>query len=97
MNKKTKPFTDKDGEVRDLTDEELQSFRPINEVAPELLAKIKRGVGERGKQKAAKKVAISIRINPEVDEYFRGTGAGWQGRINEVLANYVVKANKKMV
>ncbi len=43
-----KPLIDKDGEVRELTADDLKKFKPITEIAPELLVKIKRGVGERG-------------------------------------------------
>ena len=28
---------------------------------------------------------ISIRLDPDVLEYYRGTGKGWQTRVNEVL------------
>ena len=84
-----KPLIDKDGEVRELTADELKKFRPISEVNPALLAKIKKGVGERGPQKSPTKIPISIRVSPEVAEYFRSEGKGWQGRINNVLKEYV--------
>jgi uncharacterized protein (DUF4415 family) len=87
MNKN--PLIDKDGEVRELTADELKKFRPISEVNPALLAKIKKGVGERGPQKSPTKIPISIRVSPEVAEYFRSEGKGWQGRINSVLKEYV--------
>lgn len=32
---------------------------------------------------------VSIRLSPEVVEYFRSTGKGWQTRIDEVLREYV--------
>lgn len=32
---------------------------------------------------------ISIRLSPEVVEYFRSTGKGWQTRMDEVLREYV--------
>ena len=34
---------------------------------------------------AAKKQAVSIRLDSEVVEKFRATGPGWQSRINEAL------------
>lgn len=43
----------------------------------------------RGKQKAATKLPVSIRLSPEVVEYFRSSGKGWQTAINEVLRKYV--------
>jgi uncharacterized protein (DUF4415 family) len=84
-----KPLIDKGGEVRELTADDLKKFKPIAEVAPELLAKIKKGVGERVPQKSATKIPISIRVSPEVAEYFRSEGKGWQGRINSVLKEYI--------
>lgn len=35
------------------------------------------------------KVQQSLRLSPEVIEHFRAGGAGWQRRIDEVLAAYV--------
>lgn len=89
MNKK--PLTDQDGEVRELNEEDVRMFRPIAEAEPELLHKIKRGVGQRGPQKAPRKVPISIRVSKEVADYFRESGAGWQTRIDDILKDYVSK------
>jgi len=87
MSKKS--LIDKDGEVRELTEDDFKKFRPISEEKPALLAKIKKGIGERGHQKSPTKVPISIRVSPEVAEYFRSAGKGWQGRIDNVLKEYV--------
>ncbi len=35
------------------------------------------------------KERITIRLDPEVLEYFRATGKGWQTRMDEVLREYV--------
>ena len=44
----------------------------------------------RGRPKAQKtKKPISIRLDAEVVDYFKSTGAGWQTRINGVLSNWV--------
>jgi len=87
MSKKS--LIDKDGEVRELTTDDLKQFKPLSEVNPALLAKIKKGIGERGPQKSPTKIPISIRVSPEVAEYFRSGGKGWQGRIDNVLKEYV--------
>jgi len=84
-----KEMIDKDGEVRELSKEELKQFKPLSEVNPELLAKIKKGIGQRGPQKSPTKIPISIRVSPEVAEYFRSDGKGWQGRMDNVLKDYV--------
>jgi uncharacterized protein (DUF4415 family) len=41
--------------------------------------------GQRGPQKTRTKEMISIRLSREVLDYFRATGEGWQGRIDEIL------------
>lgn len=35
------------------------------------------------------KKAISIRLSPEVVEYFKATGKGWQTRVDDALREYV--------
>lgn len=41
------------------------------------------------------KVAISIRLEPEVIEYFKSQGPGYQTRVNAVLKAYVRSMRKK--
>ena len=44
----------------------------------------------RGRPKLEnKKQLISIRYSPEVIQYFRSSGAGWQARMDAVLREYV--------
>jgi len=44
----------------------------------------------RGRPKLAhKKQLASIRYSPEVIDYFRASGAGWQARMDAVLKDYV--------
>jgi len=51
--------------------------------------------GQRGLQKAPTKEMISIRLSREVLDYFRSTGEGWQGRIDETLRRFIKRrANK---
>ncbi|MBE2258868.1 MAG: BrnA antitoxin family protein [Candidatus Accumulibacter sp.] len=45
--------------------------------------------GRRGAQKRPTKVAVTLRYSREVLEYFKGTGEGWQTRMNEALREYV--------
>ena len=39
----------------------------------------------RGAQKTPTKVPLSIRLSPEVVAHYKGTGPGWQTRIDEDL------------
>jgi len=47
--------------------------------------------GQRGPQKLPTKVAVTVRFSPEVVEYFKATGEGWQTRMNDALQQYVKK------
>jgi uncharacterized protein (DUF4415 family) len=83
------PLTDEDGEVRELTAEDFKHFRPMREVFPELVEAFERARGQRGPQKAPVKDRVGLRLDHGVVEYFRATGAGWQSRINDILAEHV--------
>ena len=50
----------------------------------------------RGRPKLANaKLLVSVRYSPEVLEYFKSTGSGWQSRMDGVLKDYVSrKANR---
>ena len=41
--------------------------------------------GQRGPGRKAKKVLLSLRYSPEVVQYFKSTGEGWQTRMDEAL------------
>ena len=43
----------------------------------------------RGPAIKPKKVSVTVRFSPEVLDYFRGTGDGWQTRMDEALKRYV--------
>lgn len=81
------PFTDKDGEIRPLTKADIMAMRPAAEVLPELVALYKKSRGRPKKDVVAK--PISIRLDPDVEHYFRSTGDGWQTRINNVLRDAI--------
>ncbi len=53
------------------------------------VAEIVRGIARKGLPKAARKAAISLRVDPEVLEWFRIQGPGYQTRINSVLRAYM--------
>jgi uncharacterized protein (DUF4415 family) len=38
------------------------------------------------------KVLISLRLDPDVLEHYRATGAGWGGRVNETLRKAMTEA-----
>jgi uncharacterized protein (DUF4415 family) len=87
MNKRS-PLTDKDGEVRELTAQNMRLFKPAHEVLPLDLQKTL-GMRMRGPQKAPPKVSTTIRLSPEVVEAFRAGGDGWQTRIDAALKDWL--------
>ena len=56
---------------------------------PEVLAAFPR---TRGRPvKAAPKIRIAVRLDPDVVDHFKAAGPGWQTRINDALAGLVRK------
>ncbi len=81
------PLTDKDGEVRELTREDLKHFKPASEVLP---AQLLDTLPKRGRPaKDVKKVQVAIRYDRDVLDAFRATGKGWQTRINDALREWL--------
>ncbi|RVU17502.1 BrnA antitoxin family protein [Methylobacterium oryzihabitans] len=68
-----------------LTDEELSRLRLGPDGLPPELAAAFRSRGGRPKADA-KRVPISLRVDPEVLEAFKSAGPGWQTRMNDALA-----------
>lgn len=76
------PNVEFDEDNPEWTAEDFKRARPASELPPEILAAFPR---TRGAQVAAKKVPVSIRLSPQVVEYFKAQGPGWQSRIDEAL------------
>ncbi|MFZ5548077.1 MAG: BrnA antitoxin family protein [Pseudomonadota bacterium] len=78
----------------ELDDEWFKRARPAKEaLPPEVYAGLvaMRKPGQRGPQKAPTKVRVNMRLSPEVVEYFKAGGEGWQTRIDEHLKAFVRK------
>ncbi len=75
-----------DPDAPEWTEEDWARARPAVEVDPDLVEWSRR---TRGKQKAPKKELISIRLDPDITEYFRESGPGWQTRLNDTLRRAV--------
>ena len=71
----------------ELSETQFAEARPASEVLPDIVKAYQQG---RGPQKEPTKTPVSIRLTPEVLDYFKSEGKGWQTRINEVLEEYVV-------
>jgi uncharacterized protein (DUF4415 family) len=81
-----KTLIDADGEVRELSSEEMAKFKPAAEALPLSLQK---KLGVRGPQKTPTKERITIRLSREVVEQFRDSGEGWQGRVDAALRDWL--------
>jgi len=67
-------------ELPELTD---QFFEEADEYQGDKLVR-------RGRPKAKRrKIVLSVRYSPEVVEYFRSTGEGWQVRMDEALKEWI--------
>ncbi|WP_341521109.1 BrnA antitoxin family protein [Pseudomonas sp. G.S.17] len=45
--------------------------------------------GERGPQKAPITERVTLRLSPDVVDYFKAGGSGWQTRANQALKDYI--------
>jgi len=81
-----KPMIDESGEVRELTAADIKTFKRSSAALP---ASLRAKTGVRGPQKAPTKIALSLRLSPQVVEAFRASGEGWQTRIDVVLADWL--------
>lgn len=82
------PLINENGEVRELTAQDMRLFKPAHEVLPLDLQKTL-GMPVRGLQKTPSKVSTTIRLSPEVVQAFRATGDGWQARIDAALKDWL--------
>lgn len=89
MSTHKNPLIDVEGEVRELSREDLKAFRPATNVLPPSLQN-KLGIRARGPQVAPTKERITIRLSPDVVNTFRASGRpGWQGRIDDALKHWL--------
>lgn len=82
---KSKPLTDKSGQVRELTLKDLKAFEP----GPALPPSLQRKLGVRGPQKIPTKERITIRLSRDVIAHFRASGDGWQTRVDAALQDWL--------
>ena len=70
-----------DPDAKPLTKAQLAKMVPLRNVT-----------GLRGRPKLEnKKVLLSVRYSPQVVEYFKSTGDGWQSQMDRVLVDYVAR------
>jgi uncharacterized protein (DUF4415 family) len=93
MKKPLPPMIDEEGEVRELTLEDMAHFRPAREALPAALYEGLAAMKNRGgrPKSAAPKIQTAIRFEPEVLAALRATGRGWQTRVNDVMKEWVAR------
>ncbi|MFC4654361.1 BrnA antitoxin family protein [Rheinheimera marina] len=86
-----RPLTTEDGELReDLTDKELDQFRPAAEVLPAHLFEQLKQLNKGGRPVSENpKVSTTIRFDADVVNAFKATGKGWQTRMNNALKEWL--------
>jgi len=72
----------RDPDAQPLTPKQLKAMVPLRAL--------------RGRPKSDRtKQLVSVRYSPEVVEYFRSTGDGWQSRMDRVLRDYVTRHSRR--
>ena len=80
------PMTDADGEVRELTAEDMALFRPVAEVDPGMLDAMQHMKRTGGRPRAvAPRENVNLRLPPDLIAGIKATGKGYTGRIEDVL------------
>lgn len=90
--KKAAPLTLDDGEVRELSEADMLHFQPAREILPHFASAdiTTELLKPRGRPHAAvTKVAISLRLPPDVLERWKATGPGWQTRMADALSRAI--------
>jgi uncharacterized protein (DUF4415 family) len=83
MARRTKTF-DPD-EAPELTKADFARSKPLKTEMPDVVAAFKRGPGRPALGDAAKE-RVSLRLSRDILAAYKATGAGWQTRVNDVLA-----------
>lgn len=82
----SRPLIDEDGEVRELTAEDMRQFRPTSDF-PELVALLQKH-GKLGRPPLPahqRKQRVTLHLDPEVLDRLKADGRGWQTRANAAL------------
>jgi uncharacterized protein (DUF4415 family) len=79
-------LADKDGEIRELTAEDMRLFRPIAEVDVGMVEAMEAFRRKLGRPKAeAPKVHIGFRLAPDVVASIKASGRGYNARVERAL------------
>ena len=87
MVRKTSPrIISTDADNPEWTAEDFTRAKPAKDVLPETIYEaINRHRGQRGPQKVPVKKSVTVRLDPDIIDYYKAGGPGWQGRLNADL------------
>jgi uncharacterized protein (DUF4415 family) len=85
-----KPWTDDEGEVRELTDEFFAEAKKFSELPAEH-QRILRGIME---ENAAKK-KVPVPLPKDIVEKMQSTGEGWELRVEEAVRQWLARHGKR--
>jgi len=74
-----------------LGEAELADLRPAHEALPQVVRAFRRAKAAG----RARKVQLTLRLDPDIIDFFRATGRGWQTRINAALRAHVERERRK--
>jgi uncharacterized protein (DUF4415 family) len=81
-----RPLADKDGEVRELTAEDMRLFKPIAEVDLGMVETMKEFRRKVGRPKAqSPKIHIGFRLASDVVASIKASGRGYNARVEQAL------------
>jgi uncharacterized protein (DUF4415 family) len=81
-----RPLADKDGEIRELTAEDMRLFKPIAEVDVGMVEAMDEFRRKLGRPKAeAPKVYIGFRLASDVVASIKASGRGYNARVEQAL------------
>jgi uncharacterized protein (DUF4415 family) len=81
-----KPWTDDEGEVRELTDEFFAEAKKFSELPAEH-QRILRGIMEEKK--------VPVPLPKDIVEKMQSTGEGWELRVEEAVRQWLAKQGKR--
>lgn len=81
----TRKLTDKDGEVRELTAEDMKKFRPARDADPGMIVAAKASRGRGRPPKSVHRQMISFRLDPSLVDAIRSSGKGYNARVEHAL------------
>lgn len=79
-----KPPEDFDPVDAELTDAEIKQLRPASELFAKLGLEMPKPKGRPPQDKV--KVPVTMRLDPDVLDFYKSSGPGWQTRMGEILA-----------